>query len=90
MVELVGYVRRPEAREVAVEDVALHGLTEARGPALGVDLPPWREHERAAEREVRSVLLVGRRAQTDDVHLLGLRLRGLVGDVRLDARVLSD
>src|SRR5215204_575111 len=48
----VGYVRRPEARDVAVEQVALHRLTEPRCPARRVRLPARREHERAAERDV--------------------------------------
>src|SRR5215211_5937694 len=47
-------MRRPEARDVTVEQIALDGLAEASGAARAVDFPSWREDERAAEWNVRA------------------------------------
>src|SRR5215831_12314858 len=68
VIELVGHLRRPEAADVAVEDVALDRLAEAGGAAVRVGFPPRGEHERATEWEMRRHL---RHAlQCDDVLLL--------------------
>ena len=67
MIELVGHLRRPEAPEVAVEDVALDRLTETGGAAGRVGFPSGIERERAAERKVR---LLRHLLQGDDVFLL--------------------
>src|SRR2546427_3487804 len=53
VIELVGYLRRPEAADVAVEDIALDRLAQARRAARRIGLPPWREDQRTAEREMR-------------------------------------
>src|SRR6185436_3502792 len=64
VVQLIGHVRRPEAAQVAVEDVALDRLTETGGAAGRIGFPAWRERERASKRNVR---LRRRLLQRDDV-----------------------
>src|SRR5262245_29374835 len=53
MVQLIRHVRRPEAAEMTVEDVALDRLAETRSAAGGICLPAWRERQRTAQRKVR-------------------------------------
>src|SRR5439155_16570119 len=72
VIELVGHVRRPEAPDVAVEDVALDGLTQAGRAAGLIRRPSGGEHERAPEREVRLRRLLGGLLQRDH-GLLGVR-----------------
>src|SRR5947207_5099952 len=68
VIELVGHVRRPEAADVAVEDVALDRLAQTGGAAGRIRLPAGREHQRAAKREVRLRRLLWRPLlQRDDV-----------------------
>src|SRR3954451_7942643 len=51
VIQLVGHLRRPEAADVAVEDVALDRLAEAGGAAVRVGLPARGKDQRAAKRE---------------------------------------
>src|SRR5437867_13246519 len=67
VVKLVGHMRRPEAADVAVEDVALHRLAESGGAAVLVGLPSGREHQRAPERALRLRLLWRCPPQSADV-----------------------
>src|SRR5262245_21125153 len=53
VIELIGHLRRPVAADVAVEQIPFDGLTQAGRPAFFVGLPAGREHERAADREMR-------------------------------------
>src|SRR5262245_29022978 len=53
VIELVRDLRRPVAADVAVEQVAFDRLAQPSGPARLICLPTRREHERAADREVR-------------------------------------
>src|SRR5213592_4343959 len=70
VIELVGYLRRPEAADMAVEDIALDRLAQARRAACRIGLPPWREDQRTAEREMRLRRLLRRSLlQRDDVFL---------------------
>src|SRR5438309_606511 len=78
VIELVGHLRRPEASDMAVEDVALYRLTQSGGAARLIGFPARREHERAAEWEMRLCrLLRGTLLQRHHV-LRGFRHR--VGD----------
>jgi hypothetical protein len=52
MVQLIRHVRRPEASEMAVEDVALDRLTEAGRPAGRIGFPAWRKRQRTSQRKV--------------------------------------
>jgi len=61
VIQLIRNLCRPEAPEVAIEQVALDRLTEACGPTGAVGFPPWREHQRATKRNVRLRLLLLRR-----------------------------
>src|SRR4029077_8229322 len=88
---MIGDVSGPEASDVAIEEIALHGLAETGGAAGGVDFPAGIENERAAHRDVG----LGRRAallEGDDV--VRARVFGVsagFGDVLLDAlRFLVD
>src|SRR5690348_15253151 len=67
----VGYVRRPEACEVTVEQVALDRLTKAGGRASAVGFPTRREHEGATEWHMGTCLLRWplRLLQRDDIVL---------------------
>src|SRR5262249_15331045 len=80
----IGHVRRPEAREVAVEQVALHRLTESGRSTARVRLPARREHERAAKRDVWTRRRRERPAlERHHVLLCGLRdMTGLLVDRR--------
>ena len=73
VIELVGHLRRPEAADVAVEQIALDRLAQPGGAAGAVGLPARREHERAAEREMRLLRAAGA-LQRDDVARSRLRL----------------
>src|SRR5262245_57172384 len=53
MVQLIGNVRRPEATEMAVEDVTFDGLTQSRRAARRIGLPAREKRQRATERKVR-------------------------------------
>ena len=53
VIQLVGHLRRPVAADVAVEEVALDRLAEPRRAARAIRFPARREHQRAAERNVR-------------------------------------
>src|SRR6185369_1298046 len=58
------------AADVAVEDVALDRLTQPRSAPRLIRFPPRREHERAADREVRLRRLLRRPLlEGDDVLL---------------------
>ena len=71
----------------ASEEVALHGLAQACGPALLIRFPAGEEDERAPKREVRPIFFVWGfgRLERDYVELGGARLGGFVLNVRLDA-----
>ena len=53
MIQLVGYLRRPVAADVTVEQVALDRLAQSRRAARAIGLPPGREYERAPDRNMR-------------------------------------
>jgi len=50
---MIGNVSGPEASDVAIEEIPLHGLAKAGGAAGGVNFPARIENERAAHRDVR-------------------------------------
>src|SRR5262249_12681697 len=75
VVELIRHLRRPVAAEVAIEQVALDRLTEARRTARAVHFPARRKHRRAARRHVRTWRLL-RWAPLLQRHHVRLRVAG--------------
>src|SRR5687767_2390909 len=68
VVELIGYLRRPETAQMAVEQIALHRLAQSSGSAGAVDFPAGREDGRTPEGNVRALrLLWHTRRQRDNV-----------------------
>src|SRR5689334_14908029 len=58
IVQMIGDLRRPEASGVAIVEIALDRLAEARGAAGGIDFPSWEKHQRATHGHMR---MLGRR-----------------------------
>jgi hypothetical protein len=50
---MIGNLRWPETRDVAIVNVALDGLAQTRSSAGGIDLPARKEGERTASGDVR-------------------------------------
>ena len=67
-------MRGPEAGQVAVEEITLDGLAEARGAAARVDLPAGEEDQRTAQGDVR----IGRSGLQRDHIMLSVRVDGHV------------
>src|SRR5207249_12263176 len=67
VIQHVGYLRRPEAADVTVEDVALDGRVESGCPARLIRFPAGREEGGASQRKMRPER---RLLQRDDVVLL--------------------
>src|SRR5215813_1926512 len=56
IVQMIRHLRRPEAADVTVVQVALDRLTQPGGPARRVDFPAGRKNQRTPHRVMRPLL----------------------------------
>src|SRR5215472_13645412 len=53
VIQMIRHLCRPETGDVAIVDVALHGLAEPRRTSRGIHLPARRKRKSASHRNVR-------------------------------------
>src|SRR5439155_9748792 len=71
VVQMVRHLRGPEATQVAVVQVAFERRAQAGCASGGIDLPTGREHQRAAQWNVRPWLLLWTLLQREHIAVLG-------------------
>ena len=73
---MIGHLRGPEAGDVAIVDIAFHGLAESGRAAGRIHFPTRRKRKRAAHGDVRSGQGLRRVLQSDYVFLRRSELAG--------------
>ena len=56
VVQMIRYLSRPKASDIAIVNISLDRLAQPGGSAGGVDLPAWKEHKRTACGYMRLLL----------------------------------